>query len=182
MTVNFQLTTNEAAALKAAVVHLPSEREGPTVAPMSSDSEGPPVTIMTRSRLTLAPLLLMSLVACDPSTTSPTGGTTEVVVPPSVFIPDFTFTWQDTANKKHTFIFNTDVFNKATGTITGGSEVLNAVTSQIVSGSFSQRNLTFVVKRAKGNVTFTGTFTDADTISLSGSDGTSTTIVRCKTC
>lgn len=140
------------------------------------------MTIITRGHLTLVPLLLMSLVACDPSTVSPTGTTTQVVVPPTVFIPDFTFTWQDKANTKHTFIFNTDVFKQATGTITGGSEVLNGVTSQIVSGSFNQRNLTFVVKRAKGNVTFTGTFTDADTISLSGSDGTSTTIVRCKTC
>lgn len=121
--------------------------------------------------------MLFSSCAADP--VGPTLQNPVVVVDPGVvFIPDFTFTWQDQSNKNHTFLFLSSDFGKSSGAITGSERV--STTSSDLTGTFNQRNVTFVVKRTKGPITFTAMFTDKDTMTATSTDGT-ITLIRIKT-
>jgi hypothetical protein len=134
--------------------------------------------LLRRGAAHLVPLvLLLTLVGCgSDDMTSPS-----LVIPGGSFIPDFTFVWQNTADKTNTYTFIPNNSGASSGTLTdSSSETLNGVFSK-VTGTFSNHNMNITVARPSGNVSATGGFTDADTIKLQfGTSSTIVTLIRIK--
>jgi len=128
----------------------------------------PATTLVRHVLLTLAIAVL--LASC--------GGGGPAVTPTSDFIPDFTFTWQNTSDSTHRYFLLTESTNVQSGQFSAGSNENYQGNVNPLTGTFNAENLTMQVTRPSGVVTITGRFLDKDTIRLTW-DSTTVTVARC---
>jgi hypothetical protein len=105
------------------------------------------------------------LPACSPDGPTVVDGDTS-------YVPNFTFQWDEVnaggafITPLHRFTLITDQSGRNTGTINNqSSETLNGVRN-VVTGSFTNRNLTLTVTRGTTAVAVTGKFLTDDTIEM----------------
>ncbi len=79
------------------------------------------------------------------------------------YIPIITNQWTDVANNRHQFNFNAPQSNVAMGSFTGTEELLDSALTFNLNGTFSNRNISFIVSRRGRDTTYSGRFT-ADTL------------------
>ena len=99
---------------------------------------------------------------------------------PDTFVPDFTFVWQAKNDATHTFnLFATN--GQGTGSFTGGSETFKGTTFSNLQGTFNHHDVQFTTDRvvSGSKASFTGSFTDDNTINLQSPEG-AITLIRIK--
>lgn len=74
------------------------------------------------------------------------------------YIPLITNSWTDVARSDHTFNFVAQRESVSVGTFTGEESYTDSITSFQLSGSFSNRNITFTVIRRGKDTTYSGRF------------------------
>ena len=79
------------------------------------------------------------------------------------YIPLITNSWTDVADPNHTFSFQAQRESVQTGTFTGSETTPANVTYDTLSGTFSNRSVSFTVTRLGIPTTYSGRFT-ADTL------------------
>ncbi len=79
------------------------------------------------------------------------------------FIPNISNTWIDVAKNNHTFNFNTTDVGVSRGSFTGFENVGDSALTFSLNGTFSNRNISFIVSRRGRDTTYNGRFT-ADTL------------------
>lgn len=79
------------------------------------------------------------------------------------YIPLITNSWTDVADPNHTFSFQAQRERVQTGTFTGSETTPANVTYDTLSGTFSNRNISFTVTRLGIPTTYSGRYT-ADTL------------------
>lgn len=113
----------------------------------------------TRRIALLCSLVALTLPACGGSDSGSTGPGTDNYLP---IISNF---WKNIATPTtHTLVLQSADDGKASGTFTG-KETL-ATKESDVTGSFTNSKASFVIKRADGTVTYSGTFYGAGKDSL----------------
>jgi hypothetical protein len=79
------------------------------------------------------------------------------------YIPLITNSWTEVADPNHTFSFQAQRESVQTGTFTGSETTPANVTYDTLSGTFSNRNISFTVTRLGIPTTYSGRFT-SDTL------------------
>ena len=74
------------------------------------------------------------------------------------YIPLITNLWTDVTNQNHTFSFRADRESVQTGTFAGSETTPLGVTYDTLSGAFSNRNISFTVRRRGIDTTYAGRF------------------------
>jgi hypothetical protein len=99
---------------------------------------------------------------------------------PDTFVPDFTFVWQAQNDTTHTFNLFANQ-GQATGSFTSGSSERFKGTNSDLQGTFDHHNVQFTTSRLVNGsrASFTGSFTNNDTINLQSPEG-AITLVRIK--
>lgn len=99
-------------------------------------------------------LLLMALLSVCCKTTDPAEET---------YVPLITNSWTDIANANHQFIFRTQQVGVSKGSFNGTEELVDSALSFPLNGTFSNRDVSFIVSRRGRDTTYNGRFT-ADTL------------------
>lgn len=99
-------------------------------------------------------LLVMALLSVCCNATDPAEET---------YIPLITNTFTDIANNNHTFGFSTTQVGVSKGSFTGFENLVDSALSFPLNGTFSNRNISFIVTRRGRDTTYAGRFT-ADTL------------------
>ena len=84
------------------------------------------------------------------------------------YIPLVTNLWTDVADQNHTFSFVAQQENVQTGAFTGSETTPSGVTFDTLSGTFSNRNISFTVRRRGIDTTYIGRFALDTLIDFSG--------------
>jgi len=92
------------------------------------------------------------------------------------FIVDINNQWHVDTDADHTFFFQPTTTGEVAAASFTGNEDFAGSESQL-SGSFSHEQVSFTVKRGAGDVAFSGTFTDKNTMNLT-SNGSSFVLKR----
>lgn len=109
---------------------------------------------------------LCASIGCSPS--GPSGG--------GSYIPNYDFTWKESAGANTTYVFEPDAKGVRSGAFTSGSFERIGAAPSLITGTFSDRDLTIVIHRSAGNVNATGHFNTDDVIQLTISTAVPTTI------
>ncbi len=84
------------------------------------------------------------------------------------YIPLITNLWRDVADENHTFSFNAQQESVQTGTFNGSETTSLGVVYDTLSGTFSNRSISFTVRRRGIDTTYAGRFVADTLIDFSG--------------
>ncbi len=114
--------------------------------------------IIRRALVACTIAALAVLPACGGSDAGPT-------TPVDNYLPVISNLWRNIATPTHSLVLQSSDDNKASGSFTG-TETHATFGTSAITGTFRNSAATFVIARAAGAVTYTGTFYGLDSLRL----------------